>query len=124
MPKAPRGSRSTMQRALYELFSRSAAKYPSRPALILDDTEVDYQTLGDYCDRISAVFSDLVGARRQLLVGVLTVKDVEIYAALLAILKSRNVYVPINPSYPLLKQIEVIDEANIDVLLLTGGRAS
>jgi D-alanine--poly(phosphoribitol) ligase subunit 1 len=109
-----------MQRALYELFSRSAAKYPSRPALIFDDTEVDYQTLEDYCNRIAAVLFDLVGDGRKLLVGVLTVKDVEVYAALLAILKSRNIYVPINPNHPLLKQIEFIDEANIDVLLLSG----
>jgi amino acid adenylation domain-containing protein len=81
------------------LFARQAARAPERVAVVFESRSITYGELADRSDRLAAALRAR-GVGRGHLVGIFTHRGVEMVIGLLAVLKARAAYVPMDPAYP------------------------
>jgi amino acid adenylation domain-containing protein len=82
---------------LGHVFARSAAAFPERPALILKSGVVTYRALDVLARSIAELVSGVAAGGRVL---VACSRGPAAYASVLAVLRSGNAYVPLNPKHP------------------------
>ncbi len=101
---------------LFTGFQRSAERFGSRPAILVDGEEVSYAELGDQVCRQATAISDAVRSETRL-VGLLANRSRTAYAGALAALASGRGYVPLNPKHPLDRLKKVLALSAVDVLI-------
>ncbi len=84
---------------LHELFERQAEARPAQPALVCAGESVSYADLERRANQL-ARFLRKLGVGRGDCVGLLLPRSLEVYVALLGILKAGAAYVPLDPDYP------------------------
>jgi len=107
-----------MARTLHAYFEEAAARHPGAPALGLAGRMWSYGEVRVAADRIceSIRAQGLAGAGET--IGLLCDKGLAAYAGLLAILKSGNVYVPLNSRNPLERLAKTIALARMRALVI------
>ncbi|RMC28995.1 non-ribosomal peptide synthetase, partial [Paracoccus alkanivorans] len=111
------GDRSREDRSLPGLVRDAARRVPGATALICGETRLDYAGL----ERDSAALARrLVGAgvRRGQIVAMLLPRGIPAITALLAIMRARAVYLPLDPAYPQDRITSVLADA-APVLVVT-----
>lgn len=104
---------------LARLIEQQVERAPDGTAVALQGHTLSYATLNAKANRLARwLRSRGVGAERR--VGVRLERSVELVVALLAILKSGGVYVPIDPAYPAERQRQMALDAVLDLLLING----
>jgi D-alanine--poly(phosphoribitol) ligase subunit 1 len=118
MPISVRGSLPVAPRSLDDLFTESARMYPERPALDISNRSWTYSELDRESRRIeqSLETSGLVGKGCN--IGLLYARSAFSYAAMIAIMRTGNVYVPLNRKAPKERLSRIIDDAGIAVLII------
>jgi len=84
---------------LHELFEVQADLHPDNVALEFAGARVTYAELERRANKL-ARFIRAAGAGRGQIVGILLCRSVEVYVAMLAVLKAGAAYVPMDPEYP------------------------
>ena len=84
---------------LHELFERRAAANPAAVALVCEHARMTYGELEARANQLTA-FLRKSGVGRGDCIGLLLPRSMEVYVALLAILKAGAAYVPLDPDYP------------------------
>ncbi len=105
-----------------DLIEEQAALYPERPAVISRIGETSYRELVSMATGIS----DLLLAKgicRETPVGVHFDRSLTWIAALLGVMRSGGVYVPVNPMSPLQRKARILEDACVR-LLLTGSNCA
>lgn len=104
---------------LARLIEQQVERAPDGTAVVLQGHTLSYATLNAKANRLARwLRSRGVGPERR--VGVRLDRSVELVVALLAILKSGGVYVPIDPAYPAERQRHMALDAELDLLLISG----
>jgi amino acid adenylation domain-containing protein len=93
-------------------FSLAVARYPQRPAIISDGSQMTYRELDEAATRIARM---LAGTGRR--VGLVTRRVAEIFPLLLGVLKTGACVVPINPEYPDAMKRSIAEQADLDLIL-------
>jgi D-alanine--poly(phosphoribitol) ligase subunit 1 len=101
------------RRSLDVFFSKSAQRFPSRPALYAAGQLWSYGQLDAESAKIAAALN-MQGAN----IGLLYARSAFSYAAILAIMRSGNVYVPLNPKMPAQRLLRMIEDAGIQTLIV------
>ena len=114
------GTMSTVRRSLDELFSQSVLKYPARPALFTEGRLWSYAELDGQCLRIERVLP-ATGTDTSRNVGLIYGRGMFSYAAIIAVMRSRRAYVPLNPKMPSMKLLSMIEDAGIGTLIVDAG---
>ncbi len=102
--------------ALFEKLRESLSKHESNVAFCIDG---NYYSYGDLRKRTVGIQAKIVkeypkgGAR----LGIVTRNAIDTYASFLACWFSGNSYVPINQDFPLSRNLEIIDQADISYIL-------
>jgi amino acid adenylation domain-containing protein len=99
-------------------FIRCARRFPDHPAIGVGDRSYTYGEL----DRLSAGIAETLKAhdvRKGDRAGILTENTVYTYASILGVLSSGACYVPVNHDNPLERNVGIIADAGIKVLLYT-----
>lgn len=97
------------ERTLTELFEQQVKEHGPDTAFFWSGGSMDYQTLGDYVEAISANLYHLgVRANDKVLVG--NDRGIDVVAMLLAIVKLKATYIIINETYPRLRTQEIIED--------------
>src|SRR5690242_4188951 len=88
------------RRSLDVFFSESVRRYPDRSALVVHGRSWSYRELDAECASIEAVLREagLIGKASS--IGVVYAKGVLSYAAVISIMRTNNVYVPLNSRMP------------------------
>jgi amino acid adenylation domain-containing protein len=112
-----------MERRLDGFFSASAQRHPTRPALFVGGREWSYAELDAYCTTIEQALhaAGLCGRHRN--IGLVYGKSALSYAAVIAIMRSGNTYVPLNPKLPAPRLNNIIDDAGIEALIVDSSEA-
>ncbi len=101
---------------LHEQFEATADAFPDAVALSFSDREVTYRDLERWSNRL-ARFLRTRGVGRGATVGILFRKSPEAYASILAVLKSGAAYVPLDPGYPLERNLFLLSNSRASALL-------
>jgi len=86
-------------RTLPGLFSREVVKNPDRIAVAFEDTQLTYRELDGQTHRL-ALLMKKEGVMTNTVIAVRMERSIEIIIAILGILKSGAVYLPLDPQYP------------------------
>src|SRR5262249_38287002 len=93
------------------LFTESLGRFPERPALILGGRSWTYNTLNAECDTVEKLLSAAGLSGTGCHVGLIYAKGAFSYASIIAIMRSHNVYVPLNAKLPCERLLTMIDDA-------------
>ncbi|HLP58355.1 MAG TPA: amino acid adenylation domain-containing protein [Candidatus Deferrimicrobium sp.] len=105
-------------KTVYGLFGEIVSKNPDYPALIDPLTgTVTYCELNQRVNRLANYLSMEKNIRADNRVGLLMDKSIDCIVALLAIQAAGGGYVPINPGLPEERIVEIIEDADIEVLI-------
>lgn len=115
---------SNMRRSLDRLFADSARLYPDRPALSIGDRQWTYGALRRECNAIRRSLEAVGLGGAQANIGVLSAKSLVSYASIIATMESNNVYVPLNPKFPVERLLKVIEDAGIETIIVDAESAS
>jgi len=101
---------------VHTLFERNAANHPDAVAVSYADEHVSYAELNRRADRL-AVHLRALGVERDVLVGLLVERSLDMVVAILGVLKAGGAYVPIDPAYPAERIRYILDDARARVLV-------
>ena len=98
------------------LFQDKASSCKNKPAVQLDDKILSYKQLNEKANRL-AHFLIESGVKTDDIVGVSLDRSPELIIAILAILKSGGVYLPLDPAYPVDRTSYILNNAKASHLL-------
>lgn len=101
---------------IHELFEAQVQIAPDKIALIFEDQSLTYAQLNMKANQI-AHFLHGKGIRRGDLVGIHIPRSLDLMVAVLGILKSGAVFVPLDPSYPASRLAFIIADSNTTLVL-------
>jgi D-alanine--poly(phosphoribitol) ligase subunit 1 len=107
---------STMGASILARFIECSTQFPDNPAIFVDERAYTHGDLSGLCSAMCALLKahDIEKGDR---VGVFTENNIYTYASLLGILSCGACYVPLNHDNPVERNMEIIAEAGIKVLL-------
>lgn len=101
---------------VHQLFERHAAHSPAKIALVFAGQQLTYAELNARANRLANYLRGL-GVGPEIAVGICMERSLEMVVAVLAVLKSGGLYVPLDPSHPRDRLALVLGDAGISVLL-------
>ncbi|NUP30472.1 MAG: non-ribosomal peptide synthetase [Streptomycetaceae bacterium] len=105
---------------LVELFGRTAARYPDRPAAADDRQALSYAQLGARSDALAARLRDS-GVGREDRVGLYADRSVDVFVSILGILKAGAAYVAVDTRYPDARRDLMLRESGASVVVTQPG---
>jgi len=107
-----------MGTSILSRFIECSTQFPDNPAIFVDDRSYTYGELNGLCSAMCALLKahDIKKGDR---VGIFTENNIYTYASLLGILSCGACYVPLNYDSPVERNIGIITDAGIKVLLYT-----
>ncbi len=93
----------------------SINKFGERNSFHIDNKNFTYADLGKYVSKIRAAIQKT--SFHGTLIGLVTNDDIETYASILAIWLEGYAYVPLHPSHPVERGLEVINLAELDLII-------
>lgn len=112
------------RRGLDRFFAESARLYADRPALCIGERRWTYDALRRECDAIRRRLEAIGLAGMQANIGVLSAKSLVSYASIIATMESDNVYVPLNPKFPVVRLLKIIEDAGIETMIIDADSVS
>jgi len=107
-----------MRTSILDRFIEHANHFQNDPAIFVDDRSYTYGELSDFCSAMCALLK-AHGIRKGDRVGVFTENTIYTYASLLGIWGCGACYVPLNPENPVERNLGLIGDAGINLLLYT-----
>lgn len=107
--------------SLGDFFCESATRHPDRPALIVAGKIWSYEELDTECAAIEKTLYAAGIAGKQRNIGLIYARTSFSYAAVLAIMRSNNVYVPLNIKAPAAQLLTVLEDADIHAVIIDTG---
>jgi amino acid adenylation domain-containing protein len=97
-------------------FVTSTQKYAQRPAVEVNNVQMTYKDLALLASRIAKVIQkqDIENGP----IGLLTYRSFISYGGVLGIMYSKNIYLPLNPYFPLVRTRKMIQLVNCKVLIV------
>jgi amino acid adenylation domain-containing protein len=106
------------RRSLDAFFSATVSSYPDRPALHVSGRSLSYRELNTESEWAERTLSAANRGGRRCNIGLVYAKSALSYAAILAIMRSDNVYIPLNPKLPADRLLRIIEDADIKTLIV------
>ena len=107
---------------LHELFETTADTHGERIAAEMGQQALTYRELDTRANRIAHVLRAR-GAGRGCYVGLFLPRSLDVYAALLGILKAGAAYVPLDPDYPAERVSQILEDSGAKLLVSVSGMA-
>ena len=104
------------ENTIVRLWEQQVARTPDAVAVVSAGRSLTYRELDRSSNQL-ARHLQLLGVRRETLVGIAVERSVEMMVGLLAILKAGGAYVPMDPSYPLQRIALMIEDSEAPVIL-------
>jgi amino acid adenylation domain-containing protein len=103
-------------KCVHELFEEQAEMTPHTPAVIYQDRQLTYSELNQRANQLGHYLRGM-GVGPETRVGLCLERSPEMIMAMLAILKTGGVYVPLDPEYPAERLQFMLWDASVDFVL-------
>ncbi len=103
--------------AVHNLIEQQAAQTPDKVAIEFEEQYITYGQLNARANQLAHHLRSL-GVRPGVLVGLCVKRSLEMFVALLGVLKSGGTYIPLDPAYPL-DRLEFMMEDSKSAILIT-----
>jgi D-alanine--poly(phosphoribitol) ligase subunit 1 len=123
MPIASVETDAAVDASLGGLFTESVRRFPDRPALIVAGRPWTYSQLDAECKKIEELLRAASLSGTQSHVGLIYARGAFSYASIIAIMRSHNVYVPLNGKLPAGRLLRMIEDANLAAVVVDAGDA-
>ena len=107
-----------MRTSILDRFIEHSRRFPDNAAIFLDGRAYTYSDLSNFCSAICALLK-AHEVRKGDRVGIFTENNIYTYASVLGILGCGACYVPLNPQNPVKRNMGIIGDAGINLLLYT-----
>jgi natural product biosynthesis luciferase-like monooxygenase protein len=107
--------------SVHGLVQAQAARTPDATAVVFGDEQLTYRQLEERASELASRLAT-AGAREGALVAICLERSIGMLVAMLAVLKSGAAYVPVDPDYPLDRQLFVLADARPRVLVTSRGQ--
>ena len=101
-----------------ENFKRQVARYPDQIAIKSDKHTWSYQQLNQRANQIGVTIRRAIGEATQCRIALLLDHDADLIAAILAVLKLGNIYIPLDPDYPVAHSRYMLANAGVRLLVV------
>lgn len=116
-------SREWPDRQIHELFEQQVEAHPDAVAAIHGDRQWTYRELNVRANRLGRVLLAR-GLRREGIVAVVTERNLDWMAAVLAVFKAGGVYLPIEPHFPADRIAKMLSRAECQLVLTERGSST
>ncbi len=104
-------------KTLVDLFMDQVTRSPESAAVLFGNTSLDYQTLNEKANQLAHYLLAQEGATKEGLVGILLERSEWMIISVLAVLKSGQAYVPIDPAYPQVRIDYMLENSECKTLI-------
>ncbi len=105
-----------LNNCLHYLFEEQAARTPDAAAIVFAGEHLTYRELNERSNRLAHYLIKQGGAPEEL-IAVCMERSLEMFVALIAILKTGAAYVPIDPAYPQERRTFMLNDARARLIL-------
>jgi amino acid adenylation domain-containing protein/non-ribosomal peptide synthase protein (TIGR01720 family) len=105
-----------VNQTLHQLFEEQVKQTPGKIAASFGDTRLTYQDLNQKANQLARCLQNL-GLQQGDFVGILKERDTNFLVAILAVLKSGGVYIPIDSTYPPNRIQYMLSNSEVRILL-------
>lgn len=109
--------RAAPVQTVVERFRKMVQKNPEKDAAVFANRAITYGELDCMSDAVAAALAEK--GLHQRYIGLATPKNIEMLVGIWGILKSGNIYVPIDPDFPTERIEFIINDCGIDLVLTT-----
>lgn len=96
-------------------FTSVVSQFPERNAFCINETHYSY---GDFWKLIGQIRSQICAQNlTQTKLGLVVNDDLHTYASIMAVWMEGMAYVPLHPKHPIERNLEIVDQANIETIL-------
>ena len=103
---------------LHHFFETQADQHPGRTAVEFGAARLSYRELDEAANQLAHHLRDL-GVRSESCVGFWLPRSMNVYVALLGILKSGGAYVPLDAEYPADRVAYILNDCGIEIVITT-----
>ncbi|HQS55556.1 MAG: hypothetical protein B7Y15_08510, partial [Bacteroidetes bacterium 24-39-8] len=104
-----------MPHSIHQLFEHLLSQWSDLPAVEHNNHSITYLELNQRANQLA--FEIQQKAPESVIIGISTTRSIDMVIAMLAILKSGKAYLPLNPTYPNARLLELIDNAELEFIL-------
>lgn len=108
--------RELPEESIITIFQKKVLAQPLSPAITMHQQTVSYYQLWELTEKIALEIRQL-NIPPQTLIGIFISRSINMIAAILGILKSNCVYLPLDTKYPLLKITAIVEESHLSHLI-------
>ncbi|HEX9062541.1 MAG TPA: amino acid adenylation domain-containing protein, partial [Clostridia bacterium] len=110
-------------KTIAELFEQQVQKTPGEKAVIFGEKHLTYSELNERANQLAAMLT-AKGVKRDVIVGVMTGRSIEMMIGILGVLKAGGAYLPIDPDYPKDRILYMLEDSKAGILLTQGDSAN
>ncbi len=104
-----------MPHSLHQIFEQLMLQWPEQKAIEFHQEAITYQSLNQRANQLA--FEIHKKAPSAAIIGISTSRSIDMVIGILAILKSGKAYLPLNPTYPNARLLELKDNAQLEYAL-------
>jgi alanine racemase len=101
---------------IHSLIEAQAAKTPDAVAIVFQDQQLTYQELNQKANQLAHHLQNL-GVEPEVLVGICVERSLDMFVALLGVLKAGGAYIPLDPNYPPERLAFILEDAAVSILI-------
>jgi tyrocidine synthetase-3 len=110
----------TPDQTFYQLFEQQVAAQPTATALIWQEQQLSYQQLNVRANQLAHTLMSRYGLQRGTVAGICLPRGPDTVVSLLAIAKCGAAYLPLDPDYPTVRQLWMLQDARPHLVLCYG----
>jgi amino acid adenylation domain-containing protein len=103
-------------KCIHQLFEQQVEITPDAVAVVFDEQHLTYRELNNRANQL-AHYLQTLGVKPESLVGICVERSLDMIVGLLAILKAGGAYVPIDPTYPIERISDLLQDCQSPVLV-------
>ena len=100
-----------------QLFEKQVEKTPDNIAVVFGDDKLTYRQLNEKANSLAFLLRNKYNIKRNDLVGIMINRSLEMFVAILAVLKAGGTYTPIDPNFPEERIKYMLENGNAKLLL-------
>jgi amino acid adenylation domain-containing protein len=102
--------------SIQQLFEEQVEKNPDAIAVVFNNQQLTYQQLNEQANQLANYLQE-IGVKPEVLVGVYLERSLEVFIAILGIIKAGGAYLPLDPEYPCERITWMLQDASPFVIL-------